>query len=187
MMRSLGVRDVIMGEFAALGIIGGGAGLGEPYYNGRTADESKPPGWTPDPAAWDPYYNRKTGRSDDPFYNTLRASPRFPSLPEPPPTDPSDYTLQGGLSISFSIPFGDLASATSVPPYPTFEMKTEMGTDLYQHRCRFHPNWCRQPMKWARPRCRRYSGRGHPEQHLRKRCCIGSWRNLVILLTRLIG
>ncbi len=128
MMRSLGVRDVIMGEFAALGIIGGGAGLGEPYYNGRTADESKPPGWTPDPAAWDPYYNRKTGRSDDPFYNTLRASPRFPSLPEPPPTDPSDYTLQGGLSISFSIPFGDLASATSVPPYPTFEMKTEMGT-----------------------------------------------------------
>ena len=72
MMRNYSLRDMMMGEFAALGI-GGGAGLGEPGYQGSIADQSLPPGWTPNPSAYDPYYNTPGG---DPFYRTLVTAAR---------------------------------------------------------------------------------------------------------------
>lgn len=72
-MMMSSVRDRIMGEFAALGIGGGGAGLGEPGYQGSIADQSLPPGWTPNPSAYDPYYNTPGG---DPFYSALSTAAR---------------------------------------------------------------------------------------------------------------
>jgi hypothetical protein len=64
---------MMAGEFGGVYFGPTGVGLGEPDYQGRTADESKPPGWTPNPAAWDPYFRTPGG---DPFYSALNTAAR---------------------------------------------------------------------------------------------------------------
>jgi hypothetical protein len=74
MMMNQSLRDMIFPEFSGGGYsASGGGGLGEPGYGGRIADQSKPPGWTPDPRVWDPYSGTPGG---DPFYSALNTAAR---------------------------------------------------------------------------------------------------------------
>lgn len=70
MMRS-SVRDAFMSEWATLGIGVSGAALGEPGYQGRTSDESRPRGWTPSSAAYDPVVSTTPDAGAPSFHSEL--------------------------------------------------------------------------------------------------------------------
>jgi hypothetical protein len=99
MMKNMSFRDMIFPEFSGGSYSpSGGGGLGEPGYQGRTADESTPPGWTPNPLAWDPflserdpYSNKKKYPGGDPFYSALNTAARQTQEP---------WTIERKISVS---------------------------------------------------------------------------------------
>src|SRR5882724_7906358 len=95
----MSLRDFMAGQFAAVIFGPSGAGLGEPNYQGRTADESKPPGWTPNPGAWDPYSRTPGG---DPFYSALNTAARQTQEPWNVRTS-KDSATPPAVTVAFSL------------------------------------------------------------------------------------